>query len=136
MGEEGFTKSNDSGFHGGSYAQVRNEENPPTTPLEEVFSGKVSRAPVVDTNQVIVTTLGKRQDAAIQQDDRNLRLVERRDDRHVRLVFFWREFQRGKKHTGNVSFNELTAKAERLLFLGGTGRIRASPEQAMLGCPR
>src|ERR1700730_837912 len=121
MGEKSFTKSNDSGSHGGSYAQVRNEENPPATPLEEMFGGRVSRAPVVDTDQVMVTTLGKRQDAAIQQDNRNLRLVERRDDCHVRLVFFWREFQRGEKHTGNVSFNELMAKAERLLLLGGTG---------------
>jgi hypothetical protein len=83
---------------------------------EEVLRGEVSGAPVVDANEVVAAALRERKDTTVEEDDRNLRLVERFDDLLIGVVIFRARLKRFGFAEVSIRFGE-----QRICFRGDSG---------------
>src|SRR5438552_1071246 len=73
-------------------------------------------APVVDTYEVVVATFWEFVDVTVQQNEWNMRLIERPRDAEVHLVLSDAVFQRSKENSGDASFQIGLAKLLGLEF--------------------
>ena len=81
----------------GAESGLRGENDAPGAKLQKMLRCQVARAAVVDANQIVRAAMRVRQDAAVQQNDRNPRLFERPNDAVIHFVLRNSQLQGAKK---------------------------------------
>ncbi len=109
----------------------REKSDPLAAELEQVRRRQVSHPPVIDADKIVIAALRVGEIAAVEQHDRDARLVELGGDLPVDRAVLVGKFQWRKKDAGHAPLDILTAKFQRLLAAqGALGRM--APQERVL----
>src|SRR5438552_9314792 len=106
-----------------------NEKNAPASEAQQMLRDDVSGTAIVDTNEVMTSSLRIRNEGAIQQDHGNSRLIERADNSSVVLVLGGRQFQRREEDPGDLALDVLQAQFPGSFLLRPLSRGGAPEER-------
>jgi hypothetical protein len=98
------------------------KNNPPDPEAQQVFRDSIAGAPVIDADQVVSTSFRVGDDGAIQQDERDTRIVECLRDLPVDGVLTGRQFERREEDTRHSPVDVLATELPRAFLFRGVDR--------------
>jgi hypothetical protein len=106
---KGLAVTRDPRIHCWRRIRPGEKRNPFSSGLDQVFGSQIRRAPIVNSNQVVIAAPRISLKAPVQEDYRNARRVKCGHNPVIRLGPAWREFDRRKENTGHFFRDEMPA---------------------------
>src|SRR5277367_838467 len=98
--ENRLAETSRTSLHGRRTSRVAHKCETWHTEPKQMLGRHKARAAIINSDQVVTASIGIRQHASIQENDRNSGFVEPRENFQIHPMRSWRSFERSKKDAG------------------------------------
>src|SRR5580704_9584217 len=104
--ENRFAKASGASLHGRRTPRIAHKCETWHTEPKQMLGRHEAGAAIINPDQIVTASIGKRQHASIQKNDGNSGFVEPRENFQIHPMRFRRYFERSKKDAGESSLEE------------------------------